>query len=172
MIKKLLKLFINSNQWNIIVRLIRYRNFFKFPYVRIDLWVEIWDKKNKIIWKWSWIRKWVIIQDWPIKIWTNTNIWPYSTMFPVKWISIWNNVLIGPHVGIYTWTHITKNKKHKEKTKKWIIIEDHVWIWSHVVILDGIKIWEWTIIWAWTIVTKDTEKFSIIVWNPWKILYK
>lgn len=166
---------INFKHWNIFIHILRYRNFLRFPYVKIDFWTEIWDKKNKKIWKNTWIRKWVIIQDWELEIWYNTNIWPYTCIFPWLKTKIGNNVLVGPHVWIYWWNHNYKDKYNmildQWDSSKWITIEDDVWIWANAVILDWVIVKKWSIIWAWAIITKDTQEYSISVGNPWKILW-
>ncbi len=166
---------LNFKQGNIFIHLLRYRYFLTFPLVKVDFWVEIWEKKKKIIWKRSWIRKWAILQDWNLTIWTDTNIWPYSCIFPWVWITIWNSVLMGPHVWIYGWTHNFKDKYNliisQWDSSRWIIIQDDVWIWANAVITDWVVIKKWSIIGAWAIVTKDTEEYSISVWNPAKIIW-
>ena len=54
---------------------------------------------------------------------------------------------------------------------KWdTIIWNDVWIGYNATILPGIKIWDWAIIWANATVTKDVEPYSIVWWNPAKII--
>jgi len=166
----------SDTHWNLVTRLTRLlRGALLFPWSYIDGHVEIWDKKNKKIWKWTWIRKWVVIQDGILKVWKNTNIWPYSTIFPWKKIVIWNNVLIWPHVWIYWWSYDFKSKesiiKQQWTSSRWIIIEDDVWIGSHSVITDWVTIKKGSVVWSWSIVTKDTQPYSISVWSPAKNIW-
>ena len=54
---------------------------------------------------------------------------------------------------------------------KWdTIIWNDVWIGYNATILPGIKVWNWAIIWANATVTKDVEPYSIVWWNPAKII--
>ena len=54
---------------------------------------------------------------------------------------------------------------------KWdTIVWNDVWIGYNATILPGIKIWNWAIIWANATVTKDVEPYSIVWWNPAKII--
>lgn len=168
-VKKIMNLVLKYKQGNILKRIFRYRYFLYYPNVRIDSWVEIWDKKKLSIWKKSWIRKWVIIQDWELNIWNNVGIWPYTCIYPWIHTNIWNNV------GIFWWNHKFKSSKEIFKKQwydsKWIKIEDDVWIWANSVILDGVIIKKWSIIGAGSIVTKNTKEYSILVWNPAKIIW-
>jgi len=172
---RLLKSILFFKQGNIITHLLRYRYIMSYPLVKIDFWVEIWDKRNKKIGKWSWIRKWVVIQNGNLKIGNDTHVWPYSCIFPGTGIKIGSNVLIGPHVGIYAGTHNYKDRdiliSEQGDYSKGIIIHDDVWIWAGAIILDGITIRKGSVIWAWAIVTRSTEEYSISVWNPAKIVW-
>lgn len=124
-------------------------NFFQWK-------IEIWDYTYLNTWnnKISWCK------DFKIKIW--------------KFCSIaWNVSIINHNYHDYNklTTSDTKILHLYNKNNWWdIIIWNDVWIWANVVILPNVKIWNWAIIWAWTIVTKDVPKYSIFVWNPWKII--
>jgi|GEM_PF-2188657 len=48
-LKKIYSFLFQDIQGGILIELLRYRFFLSFPYVKIDIGVEIWDKKNKKI---------------------------------------------------------------------------------------------------------------------------
>jgi len=174
-LKKIYSFLFQDIQGGILIELLRYRFFLSFPYVKIDIGVEIWDKKNKKIWRWTRIRKWAVIQDWILYIGENSNIWPYSIIFPWHKTIIGDNVLIGPGVWIFWWSHNFKSKKIKIAlqwdSSQWIIIQDDVRIWNWAIILDWVNIKKGSVIGAWSVVTKNTIEYWVYVWNPAKLIY-
>lgn len=87
-------------------------------------------------------------------------------------VTIGNNVLIGPNVGIYTATHPV-NPKERLEGKEFalpITIEDGVWIGGHSVILPGVHIGENSVIGAGSVVTKDIPANVVAVGNPCCVL--
>ena len=55
-------------------------------------------------------------------------------------------------------------------TRKWVIIEDDVWIGTRAIILPGTRIGKGSIIGAGSVVTKDVPQYSIVGGNPARIL--
>lgn len=88
-------------------------------------------------------------------------------------ITIGKNVIFGQEVMIQSSTHDYKGNYipyGEMMVLKKVIIEDHVWIGSRVIILPGVTIGEGSIIGAGSIVTKDTNKYSINVGSPAKVV--
>lgn len=72
-------------------------------------------------------------------------------------VTIGNNVLLGPNVGIYTPGHpfnVEERIKGHEYAKP-VTIGDNVWIGADVSIIGGVTIGENTVIGAGSVVTKD-----------------
>ena len=89
-------------------------------------------------------------------------------------VTIGNNVLLGPNVGIYTPEHAFNTIERSEGYERAlpIEIEDNVWIGGNVTILGGVKIGSNSIIGAGSVVTKDIPSDVIAVGNPAKVIRK
>jgi len=89
-------------------------------------------------------------------------------------ITIGNNVLIGPNLGIYAANHsiLPEERIAGGCYGKPVIINDNVWIGGDVKILQGVTIGEGSIIGAGSIVTKDVPSRVISAGNPCKIIRK
>ncbi len=87
-------------------------------------------------------------------------------------VSIGDNVLIAPNVGIYTAGHPIHYEKRNEEYEYAfpIHIGNNVWIGAHVVINPGITIGDNTVIGAGSVVTKNIPDNVIAVGNPCKVL--
>jgi acetyltransferase-like isoleucine patch superfamily enzyme len=87
-------------------------------------------------------------------------------------VSIGKNVLIGPHVGIYTAGHPvhpeTRNSGLEYALP--ISIGDNVWIGGHVVINPGVTIGDGVVIGSGSVVTRDLPSNVIAMGNPCKVL--
>jgi acetyltransferase-like isoleucine patch superfamily enzyme len=144
----------------------------------IEKWSNIWDWTN--IWNYSHIRKWAVI-------WTNCNIW--NNVYIDSEVMIWNNTKIQNSVNIYKWVEISEDcfiwpsvtftNDLFPRAFIWsdskvtnTIIEKWVSIWANATIKCGITIGEYAMIWAWTMVTKNIEPYSLVVWNPWRVIWK
>ena len=87
-------------------------------------------------------------------------------------ITIGNNVLIGPNVGIYTVNHafdITERAEGYERSAP-INIGNDVWIGGNVSVLGGVTIGNGSIIAAGSVVTKDIPSGVIAAGNPAKVI--
>ena len=61
----------------------------------------------------------------------------------------------------------------KDLPLKWdTIIGNDVRIWQNIRILPWVHIWDWAIIWAKSVVSKNVEPYTIVAWNPIKIIRK
>lgn len=100
-------------------------------------------------------------------------------------IKIGKNCLFGPNVYVSSGYHHFKYrpellihdqddliKQNNEQSKKYIIIEDDVWIGKNVVIINGVTIAKGSIIGANTLVNKDVAPYSIVGNTPQKIIGK
>ena len=87
-------------------------------------------------------------------------------------ITIGDDTLIGPNVGIYTATHPT-DPAQRLAGKCWsepITIGRNVWIGGSAVILPGVTIGDGAVVAAGAVVTKDIPENAIAAGNPAKII--
>ncbi len=144
----------------------------------IEEWSQIWDWTN--IWNFTHIRTESII-------WKNCNIW--NNVYIDSKAKIWDNVKIQNSVNIYNWVEIWHdvfvwpsvtftNDLYPRAFVWWedkvskTIVENGVSIWANSTIKCWITIWEYSLIWAWTMLTKSVPPYSLVVWNPWRIVGK
>lgn len=87
-------------------------------------------------------------------------------------LTIGNNVLIGPNVGIYTPEHAFDPQLRKEgyEISHPVTIGNNVWIGGGVTIIGGVTIGDNTIIGAGSVVTHDIPANVIAVGNPCHVL--
>lgn len=91
-------------------------------------------------------------------------------------ISIGDGTIIGPNVTIRSSNHDYKSWDFLPYgpwvEKRPVCIGKNVWVGEKVCIAPGTNIGEWVIIGMWSVVSWDIEDFSIVVWNPAKIIKK
>ncbi len=89
-------------------------------------------------------------------------------------VSIGNNTLIGPNVGLYSGNHTTDAEERIAGglIPKPITIGDRVWICGNVNIVPGVSIGDDTIIGAGSVVTHDIPAGVIAAGNPCRVLRK
>jgi len=87
-------------------------------------------------------------------------------------VSIGDNVLIAPNVGIYTAGHPLHYEKRNEQYEYAFPIEigNNVWIGGNVVINPGVSIGDNTVIGSGSVVTKNIPDNVIAVGNPCKVV--
>ncbi len=117
-----------------------------------------------------------------VKFDKETNIWKYTYIWYNTFITkttIWNYCSIANNVSIGMWEHELSNistnsifyeNAYEELTKKDCIIWNDVWIWVDSIIRRWVTIWNWAVIWANSFVNKDVPAYSIVVWNPAKVI--
>ncbi len=89
-------------------------------------------------------------------------------------VTIGNNVLIGPNVGLYTAGHPVHFEKRNEEFEYAfpITIGNNVWIGGNVVINPGVTIGNNSLIGSGSVVTKDIPSNAIALGNPCKVYRK
>lgn len=87
-------------------------------------------------------------------------------------ITIGDNVLLGPKVGLYTSNHALDPRERREGAcyAKPITIEDDVWIGGGVTILQGVTIGTGAVIGGGSVVTRDVPAGTIAAGNPARVL--
>jgi maltose O-acetyltransferase len=87
-------------------------------------------------------------------------------------VTIGDNVLIGPNVGIYTAGHPLHFELRKEELEfaSPITIEDNVWIGGNVVLNPGVTIGRNSVIGSGSVVTKDTLANVVAAGNPCRVI--
>jgi acetyltransferase-like isoleucine patch superfamily enzyme len=89
-------------------------------------------------------------------------------------IKIGNDVIMGPHVRIFSEnhnTHLTGVLLRKQgESRKGVSIENNCWIGAGVTILDGVTIGEGAVVAAGSVVTKSVPPFALSGGVPAKVL--
>ncbi|MDM8247293.1 acyltransferase [Lacrimispora saccharolytica] len=93
------------------------------------------------------------------------------------YVSIGNNVMMGPECIIYTQNHNFSDLSIPMCMQGFsepepVVIEDDVWIGGRVTILPGVHVKKGSIIGAGAVVTKDIEAYTIVGGNPAHFLKK
>lgn len=94
------------------------------------------------------------------------------TILDVAPVSIGDNVLLAPHVGIYTAGHPTDAELRKEGLEYGypVTIGNNVWIGGNTVILPGVTVGDNVVIGAGSVVTKDIPSGVVAVGNPCRVI--
>jgi len=93
------------------------------------------------------------------------------------YVSIGNDVMMGPECMIYTSNHgmgrtdIPMMKQESTPVEP-VVIGNDVWIGARVIILPGVHIGDGSVIGAGSVVTKDVEEYSVVAGNPAKLIRK
>lgn len=87
-------------------------------------------------------------------------------------ITIGNNVLIGPNVGLYTPNHALDSAERAEGYERSLPINigDNVWIGGNATIIGGVTIGNNSIIAAGSVVIRDVPDNVIVGGNPAKVI--
>lgn len=94
------------------------------------------------------------------------------TILDVNRVTIGSNVLLGPHVQIYTATHPVDPAERlagKEYAKA-IEIGDNVWIGGGSIICPGVRIGDNAVVGAGSVITKDIPENTIAAGNPCRVI--
>jgi acetyltransferase-like isoleucine patch superfamily enzyme len=94
-----------------------------------------------------------------------------SYMVPDVEIKIGNNVVLSPHVLIFTATHDYSTLDLVDVAAS-VIIEDNAWIGGGTIILPGVTIGEGAAIGAGSIVSRSIPTYCVAVGNPACVIKK
>ena len=96
------------------------------------------------------------------------------TVLDEAYVTIGDDVFIGPNVSLYTACHST-DPVERNTRREWaepITIGNNVWIGGSVTVLPGVTIGDNCTIGAGSVVTKDIPTNSIAVGNPCRVIKK
>ncbi len=93
------------------------------------------------------------------------------------YVTIGNNVMMGPDCMIYTSNHGMERIdipmwRQVSTPVEPVIIGNDVWIGARVIILPGVHIGDGAVIGAGAVVTKDVEPYCVVAGNPAKVIRK
>jgi len=93
------------------------------------------------------------------------------TILDMASVTIGDDCMLGPNVGIYTAGHnIAPSNRNKTGYGIPITIGNNVWIGGSCVILPGVTIGDHSIVAAGSVVTKEVPPNTIVAGNPAKVL--
>lgn len=95
-----------------------------------------------------------------------------AVFLDTNWITIGNNVKIGPRVNLLTAGHPidAQTRISLLEFSKPIVIGDNTWLGGNVTVLPGVTIGSNTVIGAGAVVTRDIPSGVIAVGNPARVL--
>lgn len=96
----------------------------------------------------------------------------HLVILDVAKVTIGNNVMCGPNVGIYTAGHPVHPQSRNSGYEYGIpvVIKNNVWIGANAVINPGVTIGDNVVVASGSIVTKDVPDNAVVGGNPAKIL--
>lgn len=96
----------------------------------------------------------------------------YCTILDPAPVTIGDNVMFAPHVGIYTATHPVHpdNRNSGYEYALPITIGNNVWLGGHVVVNPGVTIGDNVVVGSGSVVTKDLPPNVIAAGNPCKVI--
>lgn len=94
------------------------------------------------------------------------------TILDCATVTIGDNVLIGPNVGIYTAGHPLHHEKRNEQYEYAVPIHigNNVWLGANTVINPGVSIGDGTVVGSGSVVTKDIPSGVVAAGNPCRVL--
>lgn len=109
-----------------------------------------------------------------IEIGNNSAVGAQSFLGGQGGIKIGNDVIMGPHVNIFSENHNFEKAnviiRKQGESRRGVNIGNNCWIGSGVTILDGVTIEEGAIVAAGAVVTKDIPAFSVSGGVPSRVL--
>jgi len=142
-------------------------------------------KENLLLWNWVDLGNFNYL-TWKISIWKYTYLnspWvrlSSSEENPIK-IGNYSSIAWGVNIisanfhnsiKLTTSDYLWKFRKYAGDSGWIVTIGNDVWIWCNSIILPWVTIWNWCIIWAWSVVTRSTPPYTILVWNPARVIKK
>lgn len=114
--------------------------------------------------------------DYPSRLYigNNVSINRSCTIHAGGIVSIFDNVLIGPDVTIYSQNHkyerIDLPIAMQDYVFKKTVIHEGAWIASNAIILPGVSVGRDSIVAAGSVVTKDVPDYAVVAGNPAKTI--
>lgn len=109
-----------------------------------------------------------------LKVGNNVGIAQNAFIQVRGYVSIGNDVIIGPNVSIFSESHLFEDEntpiRKQGVSRKGVSIGEGVWIGTRSVILDGVNVGANSIIAAGSVVNKNVPEYSIVGGVPAKIL--
>lgn len=109
-----------------------------------------------------------------IQIGNNSAVGAQSFLGGQGGITIGNDVIMGPHVRIFSENHNMQQVdvviRKQGESRKGVVIGDNCWIGAGVTILDGVTIGEGAVIAAGSVVTRNVPAFAVSGGVPAKVL--
>ncbi len=145
-------------------------------YCKLEFWIlrKIWLKKFGNIWEKSIIKYWFYGDAWNINIWKYVYIWENCHFWGLGWIHIWDGSIIAANVIIRSSNHDYKTGDYipygPKQEKRPVIIWENCWVWANVLVAPWTQIWEWSIVGFGAVVSWKYPPYSVIVWNPGKVI--
>ncbi|MFC2019178.1 acyltransferase [Chloroflexota bacterium] len=128
----------------------------------MDARFENWkypDFDDKGMTKWNWVCQYRE----NLKLGQNADIGAFTYINARYGVEIWENVEIGSHCSIYSWSTID-NKRGK------IVIKSNAKIGTHSVVMPGITIGENSVVGAFSFVNKDIPDNVVAFGVPVKVV--
>lgn len=88
-------------------------------------------------------------------------------------LTIEQDVIIGPNVSIFTENHLLNDKvtiRLQGVRRIGVIIREGAWIGANSIILDGVEIGAHSVIAAGSVVTKSVDEYAIVAGTPAKMI--
>lgn len=109
-----------------------------------------------------------------IEIGNNAAIGAQSFLGGQGGIKIGNDVIMGPHVKIFSENHIFDSLeiiiRKQGESRSGVIIEDNCWIGAGTIILDGVTVSSGCVIAAGSVVNKTVPKNAVVAGVPARII--
>ena len=104
----------------------------------------------------------------------NSAIGAYSFLGAQGGITIGENVIMGPRVGLHAENHLYDDPtipiRLQGERRQGIVIEDNCWIGASSIILDGVQIGYGSVIAAGSVVTKNVAPYSVMAGVPARLI--
>jgi acetyltransferase-like isoleucine patch superfamily enzyme len=109
-----------------------------------------------------------------LTIGNNSNIGRYSYIGCSGRITIGNNVMMGPRVGLFAENHrfddASRPMRDQGVQREFITIEDDCWLASSSTVTAGVTIGTGSIVAAGSVVTSDVPPYSIVAGSPARVI--
>ncbi len=109
-----------------------------------------------------------------LTIGNNSNIGRYGYIGCSGRITIGNNVMMGPRVGLFAENHrfddASRPMRDQGVQREFITIEDDCWLASSATVTAGVTIGTGSIVAAGSVVTSDVPPYSVVAGSPARVI--